>query len=309
MILTGARPYLVSPILEEIGQGLLERDRAAPADGPLGLLRRAAEDRHVGGPEPRRVLADLDAGSRGLPDEETQHALDGPVHAGAEVVDLARRPALEQEPVAAHDVAHVREVAGGLEVADEHDRLPQPRLDLGDLLGEVRGGEGLAPTGAGVVERAGPHDVHAVALEVLPAHEVLRDLAHRVRRERPQRVRLPDRQLVGVDEPVLLARADDQEARGPPELAHRLEEVHLADDVRVEGLDRGLPGGRDEALSGEVDDPVRARLAEERPDREDVAQVDGHTWDLRALAALCRAFTADRPRVQTAAANQQRRNA
>src|SRR6266480_1788244 len=62
-----------------------------------------------------------------------------------------------------------------------------------------------------VVKRACAYDVHAVALEILPAHQVLRDLAHRVGRERAQLVRLADGQLVGVDEAIFLARADDDE--------------------------------------------------------------------------------------------------
>src|SRR2546426_8808810 len=44
-------------------------------------------------------------------------------------------------------------------------------------------------------------------------------------------VRLADRQLVGVDEAVLLARADHDEARLRAELPHPLEEDQLADRV------------------------------------------------------------------------------
>ena len=115
--------------------------------------------------------------------------------------------------------------------------------------------------------------MHAVALEVLPAHQVLRDLAHRVRRERAQRIRLPNGQLVGEDETILLARADDDEARLRAELPHPLEEVHLAQRVGPQGLRRSLPRGRHEALGREVHDIVGPRLLEERPHREEIAQI------------------------------------
>src|SRR5712691_9764059 len=81
-----------------------------------------------------------------LADVEVQHALDRPVYPRAQVVDLARRAALEQRPVTPHDVAHVREVAPGLQVAHQYDRLAEARLDLGDLLREVRGREGFSST-------------------------------------------------------------------------------------------------------------------------------------------------------------------
>src|SRR5882672_4412213 len=116
--LARARGDALSPVLEQIGERLLERNRPAPAEVRLDLLAAAAQDRHVGGPEPGRVLADLDAGQRRLPDQEIQDALDRPVDAGAEVVDVARRAVLEQRPVAADDVAHVGEVTRRLEIAD-----------------------------------------------------------------------------------------------------------------------------------------------------------------------------------------------
>src|SRR5205823_11227737 len=104
----------------------------------------------------------------------------------------------------------------------------------GDLRPEVRFGERVAATGPGVVEGARAYDMHAVALVTLPAHQVLRHLADGVGREGPERVRLANRQFVGLGEAVLLARADHQKSRGRAELAHSLEEVHLTHDVRIE---------------------------------------------------------------------------
>src|SRR5207253_985661 len=53
----------------------------------------------------------------------------------------------------------------------------------------------------------------------------------------------------------------------------RLEEVHLADRVRVEGLGRRLPRGRDEALAREMDDVVGHRALDEMLHGREVAQV------------------------------------
>ena len=174
--------------------------------------------------------------------------------------------------------AHVPDRRSVLEEATAQipRRLVAPQLaDVADVdqTAAIIAKEHRRVTPDAVIKRARAHDVHAVALEVLPPHEVLGDLAHRVGRERAERVRLEDRQLVGIHEPVLLARADHEEARRRPELAHGLEQVHLADDVRVEGLDRLLPRGRDEALRREVDDDVRPRLGEDVADREHVPQV------------------------------------
>src|SRR5207237_7731017 len=140
--------YLRSPIFEEVAPGLLERNAGAPADRLVDLLGAAAQHRDVRRPEACGVGPDLDAVERGLRHQKVQHALDRPVDAGAEVVDLARRPPLEQRPVALHDVAHVGEVPRGLEIAHAHERLTNPRLRLRDLLRDRRRGEGLAPTGA-----------------------------------------------------------------------------------------------------------------------------------------------------------------
>src|SRR4029453_17526473 len=57
------------------------------------------------------------------------------------------------------------------------------------------------------------------------------------------------------------------------ELAHALEEVHLADGVGPQGLRRRVPGGLHEALRRQVNDVVRPRLLEERAHREEIAQV------------------------------------
>src|SRR2546425_906145 len=160
---------------------IFHRDPGSPADRRLDLVRAPPQHRHVGRTEPRLVGTDLNAADRGLCDQELKDALDGPVGAGAEVVDLAHAPALEQGPVAAHDVANIGEIAGGLEVTRGHHGFAQTRLDLGDLLREVRGGKGFASPGPGVVERARTDDVEPVALVVLVAHQVLRHLADRIR--------------------------------------------------------------------------------------------------------------------------------
>src|SRR5262249_53088702 len=159
-----ARLDPLSPILEEVGEGLLERDHALPAQSLLDLLPTAAQHRDVGRPEPSWILANLDEPEHRPLGQEVEDPLDRPLHARAEVVHLARRAPLEESPVAAHDVADIGKIARRLEIAHVHDRLAQSRLHLGDLLREVRGGEGLAAPRPGVIERAGAYDVHSIAL-------------------------------------------------------------------------------------------------------------------------------------------------
>ena len=62
-------------------------------------------------------------------------------------------PVLHQQPVGAHGVAHVGDVAPRVEVADAQHRLAHAGFDLGDLPREARGDVGRRLPGAGVIER------------------------------------------------------------------------------------------------------------------------------------------------------------
>src|SRR2546427_8252890 len=263
----------LTPVPEQIAQRLLERDARLPAQ--LGQPAAIPDQhRHVRGPEARGVFADPDGRVDGLAEEEIEDFLDRPPATRAEVVARPGVARLEEQPVPAHDVAHVRVVADRLEVADEDRRLTPAGLDLGDLPGEVRRDEDVAPAWPLVVERSRAHDGQRVALEVLVGHQVLGDLAHRVGRERPERVALLDRQLVLVHEAILLAGADGQEPRRRLALgAHGLQEVHLADGVGVEGLRGGVPGRVHVTLRRQVDDEVGARRRDELVDRREVTQI------------------------------------
>src|SRR6266542_4002174 len=250
--------------------------------GPGALAPVAQEVHDVGRAQPGRVDLDRDALDRGLLEEEIQHLLDGPRAARAEIVHFAWLSLLQQQPVAADDVAHVGIVAPRLEIAHVDDGLPEAGLDLGDLLGEVGGHEDIAAPRPLVVEAARPDDRHAVALEVLVAHHVLGDLAHRIWGQGPQRVGLLDRQLVLVDQAVLLAAAHGKEARRHLEPADAFEEVHLGDDIGRQGLGRRLPGGADEALSGQMHDVRRLGGFEQHPHRGQVAKIRLDQRDLCA---------------------------
>src|SRR5260370_41782402 len=109
--------------------------------------------------------------------------LDGPGAPGAEVAPPAGLSATEENQVAADDVPHVGIVPPRLEDAHKDDRLPQASLDLGHLLCKVGRDEHIAPAWPFVLEGAGPANRHAVALEVLIAHQILPGLPHRERRQ------------------------------------------------------------------------------------------------------------------------------
>src|SRR5215831_10898876 len=151
-------PYALPPVVEQIAQRLLEGNVRSPPRGPLDLARIADEQGHVGGAH--AVGPGLDGhggGARGL-DEKVQDFADGPRLARAQIVNLSRFAALQEGPVAPHDVAHVGEVSPRLEVAHLDDRLPASRLDLRHLAGEVRRREDLAAARAAVIEGARAYD-------------------------------------------------------------------------------------------------------------------------------------------------------
>src|SRR2546427_2735056 len=121
----------LTPVPEQIAQRLLERDARLPAQRgqPAAITD---QHRHVRGPGARGVLADRDGRVDGLAEEEIQDLLDRPPATRAEVVDLPGLAPLEEQPVPAHDVAHVRVVADRLELADEGRRPPAPRRGPAD---------------------------------------------------------------------------------------------------------------------------------------------------------------------------------
>src|SRR5262249_59396170 len=138
------------PVLEEIFERHLERNRGLPAGGAPELRAVTEQERDVGGPHPRRILAHLDL-HVGEVEEDVEHLARRVAAARADVVDLPGLAALEGEPVGPDHVTHVREIADRFEVAYPDHGLMAARLDLGHLAGEVRGDEDLraSPTTVG----------------------------------------------------------------------------------------------------------------------------------------------------------------
>src|SRR5262245_30247516 len=117
----------LAPVLEEILERHLERNRGLPARGALEFRAVAQEERDVRRPHARGVLPDLDL-HVGQAEEDVQHLLRGVAATRADVVDLSRLPALEGQPVRAHHVADVGEVADRLEIAHVDDGLAEALL-------------------------------------------------------------------------------------------------------------------------------------------------------------------------------------
>ena len=125
-----------------------------------------------------------------------------------------------------------------------------------------------------MIERPRPDDVEALRPEELEPREVGRRLGDAVRRERPQRLALDDRQLAGaVDPSIDLARSDEHDARSWRDVAHRSQELHRAEEVDLVGelgpLDRVLH----ERHAGQMEDAVRLRSRERRTLARPVANV------------------------------------
>ena len=170
--------------------------------------------RNVGGPQPPRIDAHLDLGPPESPEQHVEHLADAAAAAAADVVDLAGLALVEQQAVGAHHVAHVAEVAHGVEVPPPRSRAaPQATLDLRDLARERALRERLAATRARVVEGPRQHDAHAPRRTVEQGERRLRRLADGIGRGRPQRRRPADRQL-GLRAPIRTPRRCRR--RAPP---------------------------------------------------------------------------------------------
>src|SRR5262249_28651646 len=125
------------PVVQKLRERALERNLRLPTRRLLDLGGISFQDHDIGRTEASRISLDRDTLHRALRQERIYDFLDGPRMPRTEVVDFAGYPALEQKPVATHDVAHVGEIAPRLEISDPHDGLGEPGLDLGDLLGDV----------------------------------------------------------------------------------------------------------------------------------------------------------------------------
>ena len=176
---------------------------------------------------------------------------------GAKIVHFPGHAFFQQQPVAAYDVAHVGVIAARFQVTHEHHRLAEAQLNLRDLAGERGSHEHFAAPRAVMVECPRPEAGNAVAAKVLMGQQVLRDLAHRVRRKRVQLMFLRHRQLRLGHESVFLARPHHQHPgkwRAP--LADRFQQMNLADDVCLQRLGGRVPRRHHLTLAGEMENPV-----------------------------------------------------
>src|SRR5262245_6895932 len=278
----GRARHPLSPVVQELRERALEGNLGLPSRRLLDLGGIAFQDHDIGRTESSRIGLDGDTFHRALRQEKVYDLLDRPRTPRTEVVDLAGFASLEQKPVASHDVAHVGEIAPRLEIPDPHDRLTQPGLDLGDLLGDVGFDEHFSSTRPGVVERATADDGQPVAFEILIPHQVLSDLADGVGREGPQLVGLADREFLLVHHAVLFAAPDREETRFEPKRADRFQQVDLSVDVRRERLRRSLPRGAHEALRREVDHVRRLDGIDELSDRGEIPQIGFDERDTRS---------------------------
>ena len=160
-----------------------------------------------------------------------------------------------------------------LQVSDLQDRLEGARFDERDLPRERGDGEVGRLARAGLVEAAGGEHAPAVSLEVHQAEHLLADLADGVVAARLKARVRADRHLVGRDLSVLLAGAGDVKRGLDPGLAGGFHQVELAEDVDPVGRPRVFPGVRHGRLRRQVENRVRLRRVEHRPQEVDVVQV------------------------------------
>ena len=164
---------------------------------------------------------------------------------------------LEHQPHRLDVVAGVAPVALRVEVA-QPQLVGEAQLDARDAVRDLARHE-LEATARPLVVEEDPGDrEEAVRLAVVDGDEVAVDLRHAVGRARVERRRLRLRNLAHL--PEHLRRGGLVEADRRVDTAHGLEHARDADRCELRGQDRLLPGGRDEALRGEVVDLGRLGL-------------------------------------------------
>src|SRR5439155_16920971 len=130
-----------APVLEDGGERLGPREVRLPARVTRGAGVAPDHARDVERAPERRVARDPHR-YPGVRAQDGNHLCDRASRARAEVVDLAAPAALEERDVARRHVAHIAEVAHGIEVAGAHDGLLAAYLDARELPGERRAHEG-----------------------------------------------------------------------------------------------------------------------------------------------------------------------
>ena len=144
----------------------------------------AQQHRDVHRPQLLRIDDDLDR-HRDVGAQRVEQRADFDGIAAADVVDLAARASMHQEAIGAHRVSHVREIAARREVADPHRTRLESSLDARQLTRKCRGEEPEILSRADVVEGADDHDVETLVSSRVDRDHLLGQLAHAVRRGRP----------------------------------------------------------------------------------------------------------------------------
>ena len=150
----------------------------------------------------------------------------------------------------------------------------------------------LAPARAAVIEAPRYNAADSVALVILVGEHLLGHLAHRVGREGAQGVALLHRHLVRVDHAVFLGRACYLDEGVYAYLAYGFKKVQLADNVVLEGGGRGVPGGWNVTLRGQVENAVGAHGGDQFVGAERVHQVALNQVDFVSLEGVLKGANA-----------------
>ena len=180
--------------------------------------------------------------------------------ARADVVDLARLAALGEQPVGAHDVAHVGEVAHRVERTDG-DLLDAVALAARDPRGERGDHELLRLSRTGVTERSNPDRAEAVAEERLHREHVGRGLRRAVGRDGRSGVASVIGRSASGTWPYS-SELSTTTTRATPRSADAREHVERAFGVDPERRGGRLPAVAHVAERGQVVHDVGIRVAE-----------------------------------------------
>src|SRR5687767_7140735 len=114
-----SRRHGLTPVLEQILQGVVDPDPRRPAGVGLEPPRIAEHDRVVARAQARRIGGHGD-GDPSQAYEGVEQIADAKRLATTDVVRLPGASTFDEQPVGANRVAYVRDVAPGIEVSDTH---------------------------------------------------------------------------------------------------------------------------------------------------------------------------------------------
>lgn len=253
-----------------------------PAGGGAEFRIVPDDDQIVGRADPGGIDLNVDVDAEKSGDGVDDGAEPG-ASTAADVVDFAGAPGPEQPVIGVGHVAHIQKVADDFDVADVENPAAVVAGELHQLTDEGGDDEGVALSGADMVEGAGDDDIQPVTVCVEARKQLLRDSGDGVGVVGVEFILFAERHFFRRIIAVLLGGPDREESGFQAEAVQCFDDVEKDVGVVDKAFDRLLPAGGDGAHGSEVDDPVRGKFCEKRGEALLVDEVEPPVADPQAL--------------------------